>query len=177
MKKLCLALALLLALTALLPLTAGAEEAISGGESEILSVGQTISIPDQFDFTVDKIEWENAIRTIKGSGYYTFDSAQEMQLLYISCTLVNNGISDIFFDNYIGARVKFRDNDNYVYEGVPAQYSPDRGDRYYGAQAIRPLVIGYPRFIFTVPAQIETSADSLVVEFSIAGMPYELVIR
>mgnify|MGYP002732809625 CR=1 FL=1 len=175
MKKLCLALALLLALSSLLPLAACAEEVISGGEPNILAVGQTVSVPDLLDFTVDKIEWENAIRTIKGSSFYTFDSQQEMQLLYISCTLVNNSMSDIFFDKYVTAKVRFRDN--YEYDGQPVQYSPDRGDRYYGAQAIRPLVIGFPRFVFTVPAQIETSTDSLVLEFTINGDPYELVIR
>lgn len=171
MKKLILTLALVL-VTILTPVMCA--QAASVAYPTIVDA-QVISVPDLFDFSIEKVEWQNKIRTIKGSGYYSFDSMQEKQLFYVSGTFVNNAMSNLRYDNYISAQLIFRDK--YVYDAEYVQYDPDRADRIYGTFDIEPLVVGYPRLVFTVPAQIETSPDSLVMRITIDGTVYEYTVR
>ena len=141
-------------------------------------VGEIVSVPDQYDFVVENVQFTTKISEQHGNIKYSISVRDEQKTyLAIKLKIINyttDPISSFAINTSrepnhgLGTKVAMKYDGKYNYEGSYTILSHDD---------IQPLTSGIVYAYFEVPLMIESSTASVVVTLDIMGTLYTLQVR
>lgn len=145
---------------------------------EEISLGQTIIIPEQAEFTIQRAYFAKKIVPPNPDRFYTYYEAQEPGTTYLDLVVIFKNLHTTSVDANEFGYVKLLYDNKYEYNAFPTIEESNGGDFGYASiTPINPLQLGTIHYLIEVPIDVETSGASLRIQLNIFGNSYIFVMR
>lgn len=141
-----------------------------------ISTGETVSTKNA-EFFVDYANITSDVMPPHPANWYSHYEADNGKVYVDFCVGYKN-ISNrsVGADDVISAKLKYADK--YDYTGFSMIEEDNRSDfTYSNITGIAPLNTEYIHYLFSVPEEVETSGDTIVISFRIDGNDYTYTVR
>lgn len=142
-----------------------------------LAVGETQTVADVCEFSVDDTSISARVEPPQPGGYYTYYEADRGKVYVDICVAYKNlSNRSIGADDTMSATLLYAET--YRYTGFSIIEKDSRSNfTYSNITDIAPLSTEYIHYLFEVPAEVETSGASVEARLSIGGQSYRLIVR
>ncbi len=142
-----------------------------------LAVGETQTVADVCEFSVDDTSISARVEPPQPGGYYTYYEADRGKVYVDICVAYKNlSNRSIGADDTMSATLLYAET--YRYTGFSIIEKDSRSNfTYSNITDIAPLSTEYIHYLFEVPAEVETSGASVEARLSIGGQSYQLIVR
>lgn len=142
-----------------------------------VTAGEVIAVMNTCEFYVDYSNIDTVIEPPQPADYYTYYEADDGKVFVDFCVAYKNWKSTgIRADDVISAKLTYAGK--YEYTGSAMIEQESRGDfTYANITDIAPLTTEYVHILFAVPEEVESSTDSVVIDFTIGGNTYSYTVR
>ncbi len=162
----------------------GCASALEANEQEMkdepsestIEIGETVTIDDVAEFSIDSIDITRVVEPPDTTGWYTYYSANEGQVIVDVCITYKNLASYNTAADYAASGV-LKYADKYQYNSQSIIEIEDRSDFRDGMYGVDPLTTGYIHCLFMVPEEVESSSESIVLNMKIGGKTYTVEVR
>ncbi len=145
--------------------------------SLVAEIGETVTIDDLCEYTIEYADLKNEVKPPKPQSYYTYYSAADgAKYVDISIAYKNLSTSSKEADEAITGYLLYCNK--YKYVAVSVIEEDNRGDFTYARyNSIDPLSTEYIHLLFEVPESAESTGGSLVAVLNFDGNKYRVVVR
>ena len=141
-----------------------------------IALGETISTKNS-EFFVDYANITSDVMPPQPGNWYSHYEADDGKVYVDFCIGYKNTSSkSVGADDVISAKLKYAGK--YDYTGFSMIEEDNRGDfTYSNITNISPLSTEYVHYLFSVPEEVESSSDAIVISFRIDGNDYTYSVR
>lgn len=145
--------------------------------AQSISLGDTISIPDNCEFFVEFHNITNDVQPPTPSDWHSHYEAETGKTYLDICVGYKNLLpTEVGADDVISGQLIY--GGKYVYSGFSTIEEDNRGDfTYSNITSISPLSTEYLHYLFLLPESIANSDGSLSVLLNINGSYYNIMVR
>lgn len=139
--------------------------------------GEIIAVANKCEFFVDYSDITDDVMPPQPGDWYSHYEADDGKVYVDFCVGFKNWkTKDVGADDVMSAVLTYAGK--YEYNGFSMIEEDSRGDfTYSNITSIAPLTTEYLHYLFEVPAEAETSSESIEIEFVIAGNTYTYKVR
>lgn len=139
--------------------------------------GEVIAVMNNCEFYVDYSNITADVMPPQPGNWYTHYEAEDGKVYVDFCVAYKNWKpTNVGADDVISAKLTYAGK--YEYTGFSMIEENSRGDfTYSNITSIAPLSTEYVHYLFAVPAEVETSSESVEITFTIGGNTYTYTVR
>ena len=142
---------------------------------QTVNVGDKI-VTDSLEIKINSVELTYDVLPDNTSGFYTHYAADAGKVyIAVDASVTNKAKQNLDCDE-IG-KIVADYNNGYTYRGFIIVKDSDTGFTYANITSIVPLETKGIKWLIECPEEVETSSNSLFLEFTINGGKYKLIIR
>ncbi len=155
----------------------GADDPAITKECGAVAQGEVVTIGGVAEFYVDRSQIASRIDPPSPGSFYSYYEVDDPAQVYVDvcfavCNLTASGIRA---DQMINATLIYADR--YEFDGFSVIEADNRSDfTYTNITDVTPLTNNYVHYLFALPAEAQTSGESVVVEFTIGGCSYSYTV-
>lgn len=159
----------------------GDVSAISDGASDKTSgevaAKETVAIAGNCEFYVDYSDITNDVMPRTPGSYYSHYQADDGKTYVDICIAYKNlSYKKVGADDVLYAKLTY--SGKYEYSGFSMIEEDNRSNFTYSSfTSISPLTTEYLHYLFEIPAEVETSGESISVAFTLGGNTYSYMVR
>ena len=139
--------------------------------------GEIIAVMNACEFYVDYSNITADVMPPQPGDWYTHYEAEDGKVYVDFCVAYKNWkTTNVGADDVISAKLTYAGK--YEYTGFSMIEENSRGDfTYSNITSIAPLATEYVHYLFAVPAEVDTSSESVEITFTIGGNTYTYTVR
>lgn len=139
--------------------------------------GEIIAVANKCEFFIDYSNITDDVMPPQPGDWYSHYEADDGKVYVDFCVGFKNWkTKDVGADDVMSAVLTYAGK--YEYNGFSMIEESNRGDfTYSNITSIAPLTTEYLHYLFEVPAEVETSSETIEIEFTISGNTYSYKVR
>ena len=145
--------------------------------SGVVKDGEIIAVANKCEFFVDYSDITDDVMPPQPGDWYSHYEAEDGKVYVDFCVGFKNWKTKaVGADDVMSAMLTYAGK--YEYTGLSMIEKSNRGDfTYSNITSIAPLTTEYLHYLFEVPAEAETSSETIEIEFTISGNTYSYKVR